>query len=64
MNAPIRHAELEAMVAALIAYGHGDRSAVSKLAAATGIGEGQASIGGFLVPETVASEIWMRIYAT
>ncbi|MBR0946411.1 MULTISPECIES: phage major capsid protein [Bradyrhizobium] len=66
MNAPIRHADLEALVTALIAYGNGHRNIEGLVpqATATGIGEGQASIGGFLVPETVASEIWMRIYAT
>ncbi|MGR4927286.1 phage major capsid protein [Bradyrhizobium sp. CAR08] len=66
MNAPLRHDSLQGLVRALLVRAQGGPvdALLDAQATATGIGEGVASAGGFLVPQAVASDIWTRIYST
>lgn len=66
MNAPLRHATFAQFLSALVASkrsGVYDERLVPS-AAATGMAEGVSSVGGFLVPDNVAADIWMRVYGT
>lgn len=63
--APTTHANFPDFLQAVVAFGKNgsfDQRLV-KAVAATGLFEGGASAGGFLVPDVVSDEVWTRVYA-
>jgi HK97 family phage major capsid protein len=67
MNQPQGYVRFDHFLAAMVnaANGvHDDRLATHRMAVATGLSEGGQDVGGFLIPDGVANEIWSRVYST